>query len=201
MTKYEESRQDLVDKGFTVTRLRPSKEAQAVSRRTNPRDNTFDLAWTPGTLPAWVRRRGASTGSEDERLFKPDYVNDGHPGSDSYSEPKPIGLENRPRSEVPYIDALYDFFKDRIERWPGTAAQKEYLHSLMHDPRAQREVAKEDSISQAAVSLGRSRAVDAFVAWAGGKAALAEAIRQYLVDREAQDAQDRLKYLPRWVHG
>ena len=73
---------------------------------------------------------------------------------------------------------------------------------VMHDRRSAVDIAKAEGYADhTTVVHGRQRAIESFVKWAGGAEALAEALRQYLVDREAQDAHDRLKYLPRWVHG
>lgn len=173
-------------KDYKVTKLPPAKVAQDVENRTNPRDNTFDQGWSPGTLPAWIRRRGA--------------ISDEHLGDgDQYEEPNLLAYQNRPASEEPYVDALADFFRDRIERWPGTVSQKSYLHTVMHDKRSTRDIAEAEGVSQPAIVQGRQKALDSFVKWAGGAEALAESLKTYLVARESQDYRDRLKYLPRWV--
>jgi hypothetical protein len=207
MSNYEDAKRRLVeDEGYTVTRVPPSKEAEAVATRTHPRQNSFDQSYMKGRFPMWVRHHtveGQWDKHEDDgggvRPPRPTLTPQSYDGT-TRRELERAGY-NRPLSEEAYVNALHEFFEDRLARWPGTATQKEWVRVLMFDRRSQDAIAEEEGITQAAVSLGRSRAVEKFVAWAGGKAALAEALRQYLVDRESQDGRDRLKYLPRWVHG
>ena len=116
-------------------------------------------------------------------------------------EDVPVVYGNRPAAEEAYVNALYEFFSDRIKLWPGTPMGKEYLRMVMHDTRSTREIGDDIGVSHEAVVQGRQRAVTSFTEFMGGKAALAEKLRQYLFDRELQDGRDRLKYLPRWIHG
>ena len=148
--------------------------------------NSFDKAYIAGRIPMWIR--------------------DFEPMTTTWEDQKgrPVGY-NRPYTEEPYVNALRDFFGDKIDLIPPKPRQdlqravKDWLHSVMHDGRSTRDIAKEMGISQPAVVQARKRAVDQLVESCGGKERLAEKLRQYLADRELQDGRDRLKYLPVWV--
>jgi hypothetical protein len=184
---------------YDVYRLEPGVEAQAVALRTHPRQNSFDQSYMKGRFPMWVRHQGTEPALEaDEKL-----VWDNQPGL--YNRERPVGY-NRPRAEEPYVQALAEFFDDRIALMPPKPRQllsnvKDWLHRVMYDGRSQEEQGKELGITQQAVSVAQKRAVDQLIESCGGKAKLAESLRQFLHDKEQADGQDRLKYLPRWVHG
>ena len=197
--KYDATNAELLAQGYAYKKLaRGPKTGDGISTnveaRTNPRDNTFDKSFSPGILPAWIRKRGG--GIQATRPFGPAYL-----GTRDFATADPVEYPSRPASEGPYVDALSEFFDTHIALWPGTDSQREYLRVLMTDRRSTRDLAEVGGVSQPAIVQGRQRAVDSFVKHMGGKAALAEKLRTYLHDRETQDGRDRLKYLPRWIHG
>ena len=182
---------------YRVTYLEPGAEAAAVADRTNPRQNSFDQSYMKGRFPAWIRRQGHEVhdGERDDPLLL----------RRRYGEPRPLGY-NRPGAEEPYVQALAEFFDTRIALMPPKDRQvlqdvKDRLHAVMHDRRAFEDQAADLGVTKQAVQQAQARAVDQLVESCGGKAALAEKLRQYLHDKEAQDGLDRVKFLPRWVHG
>ena len=154
----------------------------------------FDRTWNIGRLPMWVR----DIGYDEKGTF--------HTSNGYQHEGRPVGF-NRSAKEEPYINALKAFFGDKIDLMPPKPRQvlsdvKDWLHSIMHDIRSTRDIAKDLGFKDhTAVVKARGRAVDQLVESIGGKAATAEKLRQFLFDLETQDGLDRLKYLPRWVHG
>jgi len=180
---------------YRVTRLKPGRVAEAVAERTHPRQNSFDQSYNIGRLPAWVRRWGTAPHDEADPEFVRPY----------YPEPAPLGY-NRPGAEEPYVQALVDFFQTRIDNMAPKPRQniqdvRNRLLAVMHDRRTQEDQAKDAGVTQQAVSIAQARAVEQLVESCGGKLALAEKLRQFLHDKEQQDGRERLKYLPRWVHG
>ena len=208
---YAQGHVDLVDRGprttstFDSTYLTPQLakqlELRAMELGIRGEDGTFK------PYPAYIRDRGAW--SEEGQEKGPDYneavlraIYAARPTSMKPRRPEDAEAPPMlPSGEVDYLDALYDFFKDRIALWPGTPMGKEYLLMVMHETRSTRDIGDDMGVSHEAVVQGRKRAVTSFVQHMGGKATLAEKLRQYLFDRELQDGRDRLKYLPRWIHG
>ena len=208
---YAQGAEDLVDKGlrrmntFDATYLTPrlAKQLELVALKLGIRgaDGTFS------PYPAYIRNRGEwsedAVGTGDDRneavlrAIRASRPASMKPGRPEDKEAPPM----LPDGELAYLDALYEFCKDRIGLWPGTPAQKEWLNTVMYDFRATRDIAKDEGVSQPAVVLGRQRAVEKFTAYMDGKSALAEKLRQFLADKDAQDGGSRLHYLPRWVHG
>jgi hypothetical protein len=146
-----------------------------------------------GRFPMWVRHQGAD----------PKAMEEGHKAESD--EPRPMGY-NRPRAEEPYIEALAEFFDTRIALMPPKPRQvlqdvKDRLHAVMTDTRAFEDQAQDQGVTKQAIQQAQARAVDQLVESCGGKTALAEKLRTFLHDREQQDGLERLKYLPRWVHG
>lgn len=196
-------------KTYRVFRVEPGPEHEAVAARTHPRQNSFDQSYMKGRFPMWIRHVGGRSVMYDEDTSQHESPakratrrgEEGHTyGEDGSAEPRPIGY-NRPRAEEPYVQSLHEFFADRIALWPGTAKQKEWLRIVMLDTRSTRDIGEDLDVSHAAVVLGRQRAVESFVKFMGGKAALAEKLREYMHAKEVSDGKERLKFLPRWVHG
>ncbi len=208
---YAQGRVDLVDRGPRIMTdfdrsYVTGHMSKALSREA---DEIKYLGGPPGQyrflpLPTDARDVGARGAEADVADRRPtmkstnvQYGPDGKPENKGY---RPLGY-NRPMAEEGYVNALYEFFHDRISLWPGTPMGKEYLRMVMHDTRSTRDIADDIGVSQPAIVQGRQRAIASFAEFMGGKAALAEKLRQYLFDRELQDGRDRLKYLPRWIHG
>ena len=195
---------------FVVWRLAPDDIAVAVDQRTHPRQNSFDQSYMKGRFPMWIRHVGGGHTYEfDEGTI--DHGFGGRRGTrrgeegrtwdeSGNAEARPVGY-NRPRDEEPYVQSLHEFFEERRAMWPATPTQREWLRIVMFDTRSQEDIADDLGLTQAAVSLGRKRAVEKFVEYMGGPAALAEKLRTYLHAAEMTDGRDRVKFLPRYVHG
>jgi hypothetical protein len=186
---------------YSVVRLDPDPLAEAVAEREHPRQNSFDQSYMKGRYPAWVRRQGYEVPDEGDPILHRKF----------YDEPRPLGY-NRPAAEEPYVQALAEFFDDRIAMMPPKPRQvlqdvKDRLHAVMHDGRSFEDQGRELGVSKQAVQQAQERAVEQLVESCGGKAALAESLRSYLAARDSMDELttgtpgERLKYLPRWVHG
>ena len=177
---------------FIVWRLAPDDIALAVDQRTHPRQNSFDQSYMKGRFPMWIRRQGEEPGIEpdDKRVWT----------EQDEALSRPVGY-NRPQAEEPYVNALHEFFEERIAMWPATPTQREWLRITMLDTRSTRDIGEDLKLDQSAVVHGRKRAVESFVKYMGGKAALAEKLRTYLHAGELSDGRDRVKFLPRYVHG
>lgn len=212
--KYDATKAELVAKGFKVTRLLPATHAEIIKgspayRHVRPETITkdgrvFDFTYEVGRLPQYVKRIGNAPGVEHEDSANRGYTEWTTAEDQSLAERR-FGY-NRPAAEEPYIEALADFFADRIALMPPKARQditvpREWLRSVMYDTRPLEDKGKNLGITKQAVQQAQQRAVDQLVESCGGKEALAEKLRQYLHDKEMQDGRDRLKYLPRWVHG
>lgn len=184
---YAQGHVDLVDRGPSLARR-----------------NSFDQSYMKGRFPMWIRHQGETPGVEfdDPADHGVSRWRDATLGAGV----RPVGY-NRPRAEEPYVEALAEFFETRIALMPPKPRQdlgavKDWLHSVMHDGRSTREIATDLGFADhTAVVKARKRAVDQLVESCGGKAVLAEKLRQFLHDKEQQDGLERLKYLPRWVHG
>lgn len=180
---------------YQVYRVEPAEIAQAVERRTHPRQNSFDQSYVIGRQPMWVRSIGHRPHDElDPQLSWP-----------NYPVPRPLGY-NRPAAEEPYVEALAEFFETRIALMPPKPRQvlqdvKDRLKAVMVDTRSFEDQAQDLGVTKQAVQQAQARAVEQLVESCGGKAALAEKLRDFLALKEQQDGLERLKYLPRWVHG
>ncbi len=205
----------LVDRGpkrlntFDATYLTPAlagalmREARELGyRKENQWETKFeafptDIRWR-GSAPDYEKEEN---GSERQGVMKAIYAARPTSMKPDRKEGKE-GIHVRSGIEEHYLDALSDFFVTHTALWPGTITQKEWLVTVMNDYRAARDIAKDRELSDhTAVIHGRKRAVAAFVAHMGGKEALAEKLRQFLADKDAQDGSSRLHYLPRWCHG
>ena len=155
--------------------------------------NTFDGTYMKGRFSQNIRKQGEQPGIEpDDPATMRDFRGETE---------RPAGY-NRPASEEPYVQALHEFFADRIDLWPATAQQREWVRSLMFDLRSTRDIANDLGYADhTAVVKGRKRATEAFIEYMGGKTELAEKLRTFLHAHEMADGRDRLKFLPRWVHG
>ena len=188
---------------FVVWRLAPDDIAVAVGQRTHPRQNSFDQSYMKGRFPMWIRgtRQGQMYYTGDTDTTSPGVTDRRRTRTEPDEEPVITRGYNRPREEEPYVDALAEFFEERIAMWPATPTQREWLRIVMLDTRSQEDIGADLGLTQAAVSLGRKRAVEKFVEYMGGPAALAEKLRTYLHAAEMTDGRDRVKFLPRYVHG
>ena len=164
--------------------------------------NTFDNTYMKGRFSQNIRKQGETPGLEFDdsaeagiHRWRSNNLED-----ESYMV-RPTGY-NRPANEDPYVQSLHEFFADRIDLWPATERQREWIRSIMFDLRSTRDIAEDQGYSDhTAIVKGRKRAVDAFIEYMGGKAELAEKLRTFLHAHEMADGRDRLKFLPRWVRG
>jgi hypothetical protein len=191
---------------YDVWRYEPDDISRAVGQRTHPRQNSFDQSYIVGRLPEWIRSTGQNPNALDDarEWMNPAWQPSGGQGY-RYPEPRPLGY-NRPRVEEPYLEALTEFFDTRIALMPPKPRQdieavRGWVRSVMNDRRTLEDRAGALGITRQAVQQAQKRAVEQLVESCGGKAAVAEKLREYLHAKEGQDGRERLKFLPRWIHG